>query len=1366
MVIFQHLLAGQLRGYSLGKFCFCLICLWAGFSTAAMAQQSAQTQLLILHNDFVSAQKYEKLKALAAQQGVQLQHMNVEQKMEQLESAIQQAEMVILDVPRPPDRKQVEDAALARLEQQKRPYMIVGGGAPKFHKVPMLYGFKLLDLYASGGMNNFKQLFISLQRWITTGEKKALKAEKMPDIAIYHSKAEQIFDSVKAYQAWYDSYQTQHTQAQTRVVYVMHPSNLTNLTTARLDELIELTEQQHVMPVVLLWSESKAKTTLSEYFKDMPITAMVNLTHIQNGQQLVAELEKINAPMIQALSFHGSMEDWHSATSGVPPHLASVFLSLPETWGFSDPTVLSIHEHGQESWMPGQLGSLLRRTQAQARLKYLSNAEKQLALMFWNYPHGQQNLSASNLNIPRSLENIQTALQHAGYDTHTVSEQQIIHDARQLLAGLNQPEKLKDLATQDLLAYFPVQDYLTWLAQLPADRQQELATTSTLARLQEHWAVVERKGQWYFAIPRVQYGKVMLLPQPPRSSSGKDYHRQDSVPDPLYLATYLYLQQHANALIHLGTHGTQEWLPGKDKGLSVDDYSYLTAGDLPIFYPYVQDNLAEAIQAKRRGRAVTISHQTAALAPSGLYDELRDLHDLIHQYVQLNDGMVKQDTQNRLIQQTLKSGIAQDLSLSESQMQADFPAFYAQLHDHLHALAGQAVPMGLHQFGQAAEDEQRLIIVLQQLGADFIQDLKYDPKEIFNRDVAAIQQSLPFRFLKQHVLANPDQDTEIEQMKLNAKLKKWITTAQENYQRLSAEMELSSLLTALNGGFIVPGSGGDPIRQPETISGRNLYAFEAGKIPTPSAYSMGSETFGQMIQQYQQKHPDKYPAKIAVSLWSSETIRHLGVSEGQVLAALGLKPVWNDAGKLVQLEIIPREALQRPRVDVVVQATSVYRDQFDGFIRLLAQAMSKLAQLDEADNPIYTHSQQLEKALIAQHISPEQAQSLSRLRIFSNAPGEYGSGFSQQILTDDQWDQEQQLASTFLNRLQYAYGEQTWGEQLPVNMFAENLKGVEMAIMSRSSNVQGVLSTDHPFEYLGGLSLAVRQVQGASPELLITDLRQNKAQVTLLNSYLSDEMRTRYLNPTWIKAMQQEGYAGTLEVLNATNNLYGWNVADPAVVRKDQWDDLYDTYVQDKRQLGVNEWFEKHHPSAQLQMLNRMAEAIHQDYWQADQETKAEIAERIHTLRKRLDHVDSSRRVDAFMQAQLHQMPLNSTEAETQTWNTDQHVASVSASQVPAHVAASTAMRHQGVGLNTPVSVEQETATQQLMKKTDFQMDVAKIQSLPETVSNTVKVKGQTLEAVQKPKEPQQDVMHYGLLFLFTILGFGAAHQIYQQRQR
>ncbi|WP_142846132.1 cobaltochelatase subunit CobN [Telmatospirillum sp. J64-1] len=1182
-----------------------LCCLLIGLAPA-WANPAEMPVVQVLHNDFVSAEKFQHLRNFATQEGVELRHLNVEKESaEALRNAVSSATLILLDVPRPNDRAMVTRYLEQVPGHAEHPHLTVGGGRPAWENLPPQYGGALTALYAAGGEDNFRRFF-ALARAVHEGEAPPphllAAPERLPATGFYHPQAPRVFESLTAYLDWYP---TPDQPPGGRVAFLIHQGVVANMLTREVDELIARSEAAGLHPIVF-WADAAEPGGLAGILAPGQVDVLVNLSHMQDGAARSRDFLALDIPVIQTLRFReGEAADWPRAPSGVSARTAAVFLAGPEGWGISDPLVLSAATAGVDDLLPAQADALIAKLQSLVALRHTPPADKKLALMFWNYPAGEKNLGASNLNIPRSLVSIQAALAAQGYAVgEPVSEAQVIAAGQRMLGALYGSVPLETLLEEDMAALYPLAEYERWLLSLPRYRRAELRHDGPPAW---HRAVREIDGQRYFVIPRWKLGQLLVMPQMPRHAEPHGhYHDTVSAPDHLYMAAYLYLQHHyaAQALIHLGTHGTQEWLPGKDRGLAATDYPWLAVGNLPVFYPYIQDNVGEAIQAKRRGRAVTVSHQTPPFAPAGLYDQLRDLHELIHEYEQLDEGMVRERVSARIREAAIAAHLHEDLGWMAEQAEEDFPGFLQALHDQLHELARSAMPLGLHTFGQPASAEHRVSTIMQQLGEPFYAALGVDPEELFVADYAALQDNPAFRAVRQMLAPDAAQT-------LPPALAAFTERARELDQRLRDTQENEALLAGLAGRFVRPGSGGDPIRNPEVESGRNLYAFEADKIPARAAYDSAATAYAQLVEAFRAEHDGAWPQKLAFSLWASEAIRHLGVTEAQILHALGLRPVWDAGGRVTALEIIPSAELGRPRNDVVVQVTGVYRDQFDSFMRLLDDALARLAELDEPGNPIAANNQRIAALLQEKGLSAEDAIAASRYRIFSNAPGEYGTGVPELALRSTEWEDDAALAQQFLASSRHAYGGQNWGESPEqVNLLAEQLRGTQAAVMSRSSNLHGVLSTDHPFEFLGGLSAAIRHLDGQAPQLLISDLRRSDVKTTGLARFLADELRVRYLNPQWIEAMQQEGYAGTLQILNATNNLFGWQVVDASTVRDDQWQSLFDTYVTDSRELGTREWFEQHNPTAQAQMLERMAEAIRKGYWDASEQTRRELAQR------------------------------------------------------------------------------------------------------------------------------------------------------------
>ena len=1166
---------------------------------ASSTARAAEPLVRVIADEAVLTGRLEQLKAIAGAARVRLEWSYADALPEPPEQWIGAADLLIIEAPLPSGRQRVEEKIGAVLANSRVPRLEATTRRESHRGLPEPHGRTLVDYYKNGGEANLRNFFAYFRAW-----RKHEDYTKVPPPLIipadgyYHPDARRVFVRLDDYVAW--GRQRWKPNAP-RVAIAIHSSAFATLQTQLIDAVIRRSEALGQMPLPF-WFDTEDADALKNVVQPASVDVLINMQHMGNGRARMRELEQLDVPVLQTLNYRdGDIAQWKRAGSGTPSRLVAPFIAVYETWGMSDPLVIAAVENGVLAPMPEQVDAVLRKAAALAGLRHTQPAQKRLALMFWNYPQGEKNFSASNLNLPRSLESLTRALHAAGYDIPEVSEQQAIATGQALLAVLYHHDRLDDLLRKDLAAALPVKRYREWLKHVAPGVRDGLL--QRWGEPEKHWAVRTVGGEKHFIVPRWQLGKLVLLPQMPRGGEpGAGYHDPALPPDHLYMAAYLYVRDTApHALIHFGTHGTQEWLPGKDRGLSVDDYPLLALGDLPVFYPYIQDNIGEALQAKRRGRAVIISHQTPPFAPSGLYNELADVHTLLHEYIQLEPGAVRDRTAENLRRKIIDQSLHKDMAWSEQAMRDDFDGFLTAFHDHLHGLARVSVPLGLHTLGTPPSPEHRLSTVMQQLGPEFSKGA-----ETFARDFAQLQSTVPYQLLQKHVregvsaAALPDEAS-----------RKLVERGVKLDRHLAANHELSALLHGLAGRFVLPGAGGDPVRNPDVPNGRNLFGFEPDKVPTRSAFEAAKESLDSLITDFRNKHAGAAPTKLAFSLWSVEAMRHMGVTEAQVLHALGLRPRWDEGGRVIALDIVPGSELKRPRIDAVVQVTGAYRDQFESFMRLLADATERLSNLQEPGNTIAHNTRLATQNLQRQGLDADTAKRFATMRLFGNQPGDYGVGLSDAVLDSTAWKNDAPLAEQYLSRLQYAYGSKDWGTTAAgVNVYAEQLKGVQAAVLSRSSNLYGLLTGDDPYQFLGGLSLAVRHINGASPELYISDQRQARGRIATAANFLAEEMRTRYLNPQWIKPMQSEGYAGTLEIVDTIDNLWGWQALDPSTVRADQWQSMHEVYVMDKYKLDMQRWFEQHNPTAQAQLLERMLEAIRKGYWDAAEQTRREIAER------------------------------------------------------------------------------------------------------------------------------------------------------------
>lgn len=1197
-------------------------------SFQVVADSKPSFTVSVITNDFVLPSKLQKLAQWAKPHQITLNGVYIEQ----LDNSSNwlDADLIIIDSPRGIDRVRIMAAIKSQLDGSIAPWLAVGGGPPLSNHLPRPVMGQLLGYYSSGGDSNFQHMFAYIKAWLTQQPLDQIaKPEAIPESGIYHPEANGLFTNWSDYLTWGQK----RWQANAPVMAVAISSiYISNSQTQFYKELAQRVEQAGAIPLIF-WFDRRKENAIQDILAPAQPVMLVNTTHMVSGNSRQHEFIEMDIPVVIGLTSRGhDIDSWRAADQGAAARMMATMIAIPESWGMSDPIVLAALEAGEPAAIPEQLDMLIGRFMASAKLRRQPLNQTRLAMMFWNSPAGEKNLSASNLNIPRSIEEIMQALKGQGYQLNSLSEQQIIAAAQAMLSAYYRAEELIDLWRQKKAQLLPLSVYKDWFKTLPQKIQQQMV--EAWGKPENNWAIRNIRGQAQFVIPAMQVGNLLWMPQPPRADKlGESTHNLKQPPGHLYLAAYLYLRESfsADALIHLGTHGTQEWTPGKDRGLWAFDYPNLAIKNIPVFYPYIQDNIGEAIQAKRRGRATIISHQTPPYSPSGLYDELLEIHDLMHQYMQLEEGGVRDKTRSQMIDKVIEFNLHTDLDWTQNQVQTDFANFLPELHDYLHHLAQATTPIGLHTFGEPAAQDLRIATVMQQLGDPLYQAMELDVQELYAQPFETLFQQQPFTYLAQFIRGEQSV-SQIENYDLNA----MVTRAIANEKKLTQDNEIEALLKGLQGGFVAPGLGGDPVRQPDTSSGTNLYAFNPRKIPSKAAYEASAPLYQSLIDDYQQQHSGEYPDKLAFTLWSSEAIRTYGLVEGQILRALGVKPEWDAAGRVTGFSIIPDAELEHPRVDVVLQITSVYRDQFDSLMIKLAEVIEKLAEEDPGKNVIAKNSQLIQQQLTKNGMAADEARRYAAARLFSNSPGDYGSGVTRVAMDSTAWEDDSILADTFIQSQSHIYTSQDWGTPVQeLGLLQSQLQGTDAVVLSRSSNLHGMLSTDHPFEYLGGLSAVVKQTDGENPSLYVTDSRQKQAKMTAASRFISDELRTRYQNPQWIKAMQQEGYAGTVHMLKIVNNVFGWQVMDSNMIRPDQWQSLHETYVMDQRELGLNEWFAEHNPTAQAQLIERMIEAIRKGYWQANERTQKELVSRWQTLVNELGADKGADKTQVFIEQQL-----------------------------------------------------------------------------------------------------------------------------------
>ena len=921
------------------------------------------------------------------------------------------------------------------------------------------------------------------------------------------------------------------------------------------------------------------------------ITVLVNYSSLPGGtpEKLAETFTQLGVPVINGITLSQPQAEWEQSTVGIPVADRIRTLARPEIMGQVQPTVMATQEtvtdsqgirYERKTVLPGRITHLVNRVKAWTALRTKANADKKITLIYYNGHPGKHNIGASYLNVlPKSIHRIVHALKQADYD---LGHEEMTEDwlfERVLSGGRNigtwAPGELARLVREDDPILVPLTQYKEWFAGLHPRFRQEVVQKWGEPDSARIMVWTDDRQQRYFVLPRVALGNLQLMPQPARGWDEDEealFHDVTLPPHHQYIAFYLYLQQQrADALIHLGTHGTLEWLSGREAGLDDADAPDALLGSLINIYPYIMDNVGEGTQAKRRGGAIIIDHLTPPFQEAGLRPELRKLAGAINDYsTAVEKSPLLADAHLKAINRLAReANVLRDLDLSAEVRAEDVD----RLEHYLQELNEKQTPMGMHTFG-VSPDAQKA------------------------RSTALAMAS--------------------RQKGLSAEESEALVT--EFYERImrSGDAEMQALLDALDGKFIAPSLGNDPIRNPDALpTGRNFYAFDASRMPTPEIYEMGRTLADQLVSDYVQKHRGTYPDKVAFNLWSVETIRHEGIMESQILSLLGVRPTYDGFGKVKGVELIPRDSLGRPRVDVVVTPSGLYRDMFPQVMNLLDQAVTLAYQAPEPDNVIRLHVDSTVRQLDSLGVDdPELRKRLALVRLFGTASGTYGIGVDNAVQASDQWEDSREIADVYFSRSGHLYGQGFWGgndstvsemtgKDLALSLFRQTLSGTNAVVHSRSTNVYGVLDNDDFFQYLGGMTLAIKTLDGTEPDVVVSNLTDPATmRQESLDRFIGREMNTRYLNPTWITNMLDEGYAGARMVAQITDNMWGWQATTEQAIRAEDWQEWHDVYVDDKYALDIRQRFEDaDNVYAYQGMLARMLEVVRKAYWTPDEAT-------------------------------------------------------------------------------------------------------------------------------------------------------------------
>ncbi|HWD02837.1 MAG TPA: cobaltochelatase subunit CobN [Amycolatopsis sp.] len=939
----------------------------------------------------------------------------------------------------------------------------------------------------------------------------------------------------------------------------------------------------------------------------------------------VAEMAALDIPILQALCLTSDRATWSESDDGLSPLDAGNQMAVPEFDGRIITVPFSFKEFDDDG-LPRYVPDAERAARvagialAHARLRHTPPAQRRIALMLSAYPTKHSRVgNAVGLDTPASAIKLLRLMRAEGYDLGAdafpgVDESDgdaLIHAL--IAAGGQDPEWL----TQEQLAGNPIRvpasRYASWFSALPDDLR---------SAVEEHWGPAP--GSLYvdtsanpegdIVLASLQSGNVVIMIQPPRGFGENPvaiYHNPDLPPSHHYLAAYRWLEEEfgAHAVVHLGKHGSLEWLPGKTAGLSASCAPDAVLGNLPLIYPFLINDPGEGAQAKRRAHATIVDHLIPPMARAESYGDLARLEQLMdeHANIAAMDPAKLPAIRAQIWTLIQAAKLDHDLGVAERPHDAEFDDFLLHIDGWLCEVKDAQIRDGLHVLGSAPVGEARVNLVLAMLRAQQMWGGKQgavpglrsalglkensgapvsevDAIEASARSLVTAMEAASWEVsaipgVVSATLGAPD-----------AEVSRVLTfAATEIVPRLAATSgEVSAVLHALDGGYIPAGPSGSPLRGLVNVlpTGRNFYTVDPKAIPSRLAWETGQALADSLLRRYRED-TGSWPTSVGLSVWGTSAMRTSGDDAAEVLALLGVQPVWDEASRRVTgLEAIPLTELGRPRIDVTVRISGFFRDAFPHVVTLLDDAVRLVAALDEPfeENFVRAHVH----ADLASHGDLRRATT----RIFGSKPGAYGAGLLP-LMDSGNWRDDKDLAEVYAVWGGFAYGRDLDGRPARSDMESA-YKRIVVAAKNTDTREHDIADSDDYFQYHGGMIATVRALTGSAPTSYIGDSTTPDAVRTrTLGEETARVFRARVVNPRWLAAMRRHGYKGAFELAATVDYLFGFD-ATAGVVDDWMYEKLSQSYVLDSE---TQDFLRQSNPWALRGIIERLTEAADRGLW-------------------------------------------------------------------------------------------------------------------------------------------------------------------------
>ncbi|MHA7651619.1 cobaltochelatase subunit CobN [Mycobacterium sp. ML4] len=934
----------------------------------------------------------------------------------------------------------------------------------------------------------------------------------------------------------------------------------------------------------------------------------------------VEHLAALDVPILQGLCLTSSRAQWSDNDDGLSPLDVATQVAVPEFDGRIITVPFSfkeIDDDGLISYVadPERCDRVAGLAIRHALLRRIAPADKRVALVFSAYPTKHARIgNAVGLDTPASAVALVRAMRDSGYRVGDLPGVEAGDGDALIHALIERGGQDPDWLTEGQLADNPIRvpacQYREWFATLPAE------LTDAVTR---HWGpppgdlFVDRSNDpdGEIVIAAIQSENLVLMVQPPRGFGENPvaiYHDPDLPPSHHYLAAYHWLSQDcpagfgSHAIVHLGKHGNLEWLPGKTLGMSAACGSDAALGNLPLIYPFLVNDPGEGTQAKRRAHAVLVDHLIPPMARAETYGDIARLEQLLdeHASVAALDPAKLPAIRQQIWTLIRAAKMDHDLGLTERPEEDTFDDMLLHVDGWLCEIKDVQIRDGLHILGQKPTGDSELDLVLAILrarqlfgGAHALPGLRQalglaedgsdervsvDHAEAAARGLVAAMQEAGWD------PATADRLTDNGDVAAVLRF-----AATEVVPRLAGTAsEIDQVLRALEGRFIPSGPSGSPLRGLVNVlpTGRNFYSVDPKAVPSRLAWEAGVALADSLLQRYRADH-GRWPQSVGLSMWGTSAMRTAGDDIAEVLALLGVRPVWDDASRrVVDLAVLPLSELGRPRIDVTVRISGFFRDAFPHVVTMLDDAFQLVAGLDEPDeaNYVRAHAQ----ADLAQHGDQRRATT----RIFGSKPGTYGAGLLQ-LIDSRNWRDDADLAQVYTAWGGFAYGRNLDGREA-VDDMNRQYRRIAVAAKNTDTLEHDIADSDDYFQYHGGMVATVRALTGQAPAAYIGDnTRPDSIRTRTLSEETTRVFRARVVNPRWMSAMRRHGYKGAFEMAATVDYLFGYD-ATAGVMADWMYEQLTERYVLDPEN---RKFMNESNPWALHGMAERLLEAAGRGMW-------------------------------------------------------------------------------------------------------------------------------------------------------------------------